>query len=1463
MAFNNFNNPRQVFPTQNRANFSVMQASGHAPMAGFQPNLPHGPQGFPPQQNQAFPSYRSPMGPQMGQPRVNQMDPQLGSQIQQMGPQMRPPVQMVPRVNLQMGLQIGALPPNVQLGHQFPKQQQKIMEQQRKRFEEQLKKEEELMKKKQLEAEKRKLQQSFIDRKPTNANALNSLFGKSSKGGGSPMSNLLGSLGSDSNVKPATSISSNVFSRPGGSTAHHSSITAGQWGTGYMTTQGSPAASSLKQLHCHEEDFSEFTQGPSVADQENFGHFQGSQPSLSQFGGSGISSMGASAVVANTGGSTNSLSHPLSCTPAVLTSSSSTGTQHSFSGTQSTPVTSSNHGIQKQNHVASSVVSSSSAPWAGPSSAIIIQGGQVTQFPAETSNPQTGSTPILPLQGIQLRQATGDVSRPRTGSFPGTNVQGGQLAQTSVNTITSKTGSMFEISSQLGQMAQFTQGTLRQNFGSMPGQGDHMPNPVNEVMKNRSGSMSEMIHTGTGSAPGRLTMSQPVRSYHGISLGTQDGGAVPVGVLHPAMSPQVGGFGVMQSHHGTLSVPSQEQPNAQQGLDQGRFSAAPFQPALESDAEVEDSPERKLELLYGVKLPDWCVNGTDLPGVYREIQEKTSDASDTIDTNRLFPILMASDLPRDQLGHIWSKANRAIAGQLNTLELRIVLGLIALAQAGMKTERLTLEKLASCMAAPIPTIPEHVLQTKEHGWSFAETPQGISQKKTKMEGDTVSEHHSSASSDLSVDPNDRYSVFRTVKQPETNEAASVFTEKTEDSFGAFKSSNPPVSKPGTITSHFPLLRDGLSLPTNNSNQAEVNVLGGSNMTNPQSSFGNFQTVAAQGTSQEFSGFQEQTVLNSNSRPSTVGQNPSQDEFGDFQSQTALHGNTFSLTNQTFNQVKVPEVNLVRTGIDDWSGRANPPFKLPHVGGVLSQVDNFGDFQGRKDPEDKSKTSAANNEGQTRDQVKPLQGFDSFIMGNESSNKTKSSDIAGLDLFTKAVNNAHAKLDENVSSKSFAGTDDFGDFQHSPGPLSSVAKGFSSFDSSTSEKPALSLGMFKLSNEWSSEKDIKPMSIEDKKSSGTSLTTETHSSDENQKNTFADFSAFQSNTSQPSNQVETSGDRYSAFRALDFGSGGSLFSASNPATTEDQTTDDEFADFGGFEVSNQIKSSKESDFGGFKSTEDVQNLSVTSGMAGNSQTAEEDLNQDFGDFSTFESFDARTPQPESDLNSSNKFGAFDSFVTGSTSAVNKCQPNLTSKASDSLINAVSLEPTERYKFLSHESGDMDQHAHAWSRCLNSCLLTLATATLAIQKIAEQSVKEEVLESKQGTTYFSAIVEIYRVTLRIKASINKSAPNNKKLQDIQQEINRTWKGISAFLSGSNILPSQTSMDFSLHHVTASEDGSVACGICLLNVDKVTSGSSKNGDGKLTYGGRQYHSTCANFWCNRVDSVLPSLLPNDSLI
>lgn len=76
-----------------------------------------------------------------------------------------------------------------------------------------------------------------------------------------------------------------TVSRPGGSAAVQSDLPPGQWGSGYMTGQGSPAASSSRQMHEQVDDFGEFSQGPSVPDQGDFSHFQGAHPGLSMFGG--------------------------------------------------------------------------------------------------------------------------------------------------------------------------------------------------------------------------------------------------------------------------------------------------------------------------------------------------------------------------------------------------------------------------------------------------------------------------------------------------------------------------------------------------------------------------------------------------------------------------------------------------------------------------------------------------------------------------------------------------------------------------------------------------------------------------------------------------------------------------------------------------------------------------------------------------------------------------------------------------------------------------------------------------------------------------------------------------------------------------------------------------------------------------------------------------------------------------
>lgn len=85
------------------------------------------------------------------------------------------------------------------------------------------------------------------------------------------------------------------------------------------------------------------------------------------------------------------------------------------------------------------------------------------------------------------------------------------------------------------------------------------------------------------------------------------------------------------------------------------------------------------QAIYGISLPEWSKNTTMLPAVYKQIHKMCS-CNDVISTSQLYPILLSSDLPRDKLGYIWSKCNKAVPGELNEKELYIILGMVALAQ---------------------------------------------------------------------------------------------------------------------------------------------------------------------------------------------------------------------------------------------------------------------------------------------------------------------------------------------------------------------------------------------------------------------------------------------------------------------------------------------------------------------------------------------------------------------------------------------------------------------------------------------------------------------------------------------------------------------------------------------------------------------------------------------------------------
>ncbi|KAG1682439.1 Synergin gamma [Nymphon striatum] len=179
--------------------------------------------------------------------------------------------------------------------------------------------------------------------------------------------------------------------------------------------------------------------------------------------------------------------------------------------------------------------------------------------------------------------------------------------------------------------------------------------------------------------------------------------------------------------------------------------------------------------------------------------------------------------------------------------------------------------------------------------------------------------------------------------------------------------------------------------------------------------------------------------------------------------------------------------------------------------------------------------------------------------------------------------------------------------------------------------------------------------------------------------------------------------------------------------------------------------------------------------------------------------------------------------------------------------------------SSEQLEEDTHRSEWYKCLQSCKEILITANSIFNRISSKAVCSEVLSTEEGSSYFKNIIEVYRVVERVAVSINSFKKCNTKIGELLKEINLIWNNLSAFIAGTAIMPEKSSFDFSLGVFSRpdQECTQLACGVCLLHVDAKSKACELEEDSyKLTYGGRHYHSACANLWVNCVDSILPSL-------
>ncbi|KAG7470665.1 hypothetical protein MATL_G00116230 [Megalops atlanticus] len=215
------------------------------------------------------------------------------------------------------------------------------------------------------------------------------------------------------------------------------------------------------------------------------------------------------------------------------------------------------------------------------------------------------------------------------------------------------------------------------------------------------------------------------------------------------------------------------------------------------------------------------------------------------------------------------------------------------------------------------------------------------------------------------------------------------------------------------------------------------------------------------------------------------------------------------------------------------------------------------------------------------------------------------------------------------------------------------------------------------------------------------------------------------------------------------------------------------------------------------------------------------------------------------------------------------------------NTLSEKPAlpvirDKYKDLTGEVEESERYAYEWQRCLESALQVISTANNTLNGISSSAICTEVIQSAQGMEYLLGVVEVYRVTKRVELGIKATAVCSEKLQELLKDISRVWNNLMGFMSLASLTPDENSLDFSScilrHGIKNAKE--LACGVCLLNVDsrskalakhtgkRLRAFNSETDNFKLTYGGHQYHASCANFWINCVEPKPPGLILPDLL-
>ncbi|XP_053728403.1 synergin gamma isoform X6 [Synchiropus splendidus] len=369
-----------------------------------------------------------------------------------------------------------------------------------------------------------------------------------------------------------------------------------------------------------------------------------------------------------------------------------------------------------------------------------------------------------------------------------------------------------------------------------------------------------------------------------------------------------------------------------------------------------------------------------------------------------------------------------------------------------------------------------------------------------------------------------------------------------------------------------------------------------------------------------------------------------------------------------------------------------------------------------------------------------------------------------------------------------------------------------------------------------------------------------------------------------------------------------FGSSEKISTEDTSSAEEkFEAFADFSTGDQA--GDDDDFGNFASTvsENSENT-ADAGSEGNTSEASDEFGAFQGDKPKFGKSDFLKASAQAKVKSSeemikNELATFDLSVQGSHKRSHSLGEKEIGRSPPSLApeqpfrdrsSTLSEKPAlpvirDKYKDLTGEVEESERYAYEWQRCLESALEVITKANNTLNGISSSAVCTEVIQSAQGMEYLLGVVEVYRVTRRVELGIKATAVCSEKLQQLLKDISRVWNNLMGFMSLAKLAPDESSLDFTScvlrHGIKNAKE--LACGVCLLNVEARSKNKEESTIGrlfkraltkdndrtlrafnsetdnfKLTYGGHQYHASCANFWINCVEPKPPGLILPDLL-